>query len=958
MGGSGLALSSDGTIIACGSWTGDYGGVYRAGYVKVYQYSDGNMSWTSLGSVLGVAEVPVLVHGSDHYNGAYYAGFGSAVDLSSDGLTLAVGSVEWSKNRGAVTVFTYDQTTSSDWTVRQVLLGAHKPGPIERWHAQPDQMGGRVSLSSDGNVLAVGAQNAVDPDSLYHHYNHGYVKVFLWDAAAGQYSQRGRTIWGAHRENFGRVLSLSSDGTVVVTRSWTSHRLYAFKFTGRDFVSYGNYIYKSTNFGFQPSISGDGTRLVVPNRDARKVEVYEVPPPPPTSYPTPLVPEAVGCFEQTSVYGVVSKFARKNIVDANPVQTCRSYCLGPLNKEDIQYMSFTCPRHGQVYCNCLTEGDLSGKSVASSALRRPDYECRGECRTFGAGGTICYDRSTDGSRVSEGCHGFLLNGEYLSEFEGYILGDGYRSMVYPIHQALFTPRSNVPTSSPTVSESPSTSVSPTVDAFTIFDWDEVEAMGEPYDASVPSDRDTRPVISVDGRFFAVASEFENDWAGAVYVYEWSDSGGRTLRDSLQGGDAGSRFGSSMAISDNGSVLAVGSCAHESNTGKVQIYQWNGSSYVQIGQTLVGDETGDYFGWGMGGSGLALSSDGTIIACGSWTGDYGGVYRAGYVKVYQYSDGNMSWTSLGSVLGVAEVPVLVHGSDHYNGAYYAGFGSAVDLSSDGLTLAVGSVEWSKNRGAVTVFTYDQTTSSDWTVRQVLLGAHKPGPIERWHAQPDQMGGRVSLSSDGNVLAVGAQNAVDPDSLHHHYNHGYVKVFLWDAAAGQYSQRGRTILGAHRENFGRVLSLSSDGTVVVTRSWTSHRLYAFKFTGRDFVSYGNYIYKSTNFGFQPSISGDGTRLVVPNRDARKVEVYEVPPPPTPFPTITPVTSMVAVEDHPKYGQPQFIHPATELLATAVQLHAGVSAVPATRRARALLALSVEMGRVAWDLIPARMLPLEKS
>ncbi|EJK64113.1 hypothetical protein THAOC_15183, partial [Thalassiosira oceanica] len=206
-----LSMSADGTIVAAGAPYSNAGG-----FVKVHQYSGG--SWTMKGQVLTPQDVPALAPGDPNLS----ARFGTATELSSDGLILAT---------------------------------------FLEYSAQ-DHLGHYVALSSDGNVLAFSARNTVNPDRPAHEGYHGYVKVFQWDAVAGQYSQRGSTIWGGSNQYYAgwRSTRLSSDGTVLTTANDKQPtKIEVFKYNGSNYVPYGAPI--SVSALRTADMSGDGSKV-------------------------------------------------------------------------------------------------------------------------------------------------------------------------------------------------------------------------------------------------------------------------------------------------------------------------------------------------------------------------------------------------------------------------------------------------------------------------------------------------------------------------------------------------------------------------------------------------------------------------------------------------------------------------------------------------------------------------
>jgi hypothetical protein len=109
---------------------------------------------------------------------------------------------------------------------------------------------------------------------------------------------------------------------------------------------------------------------------------------------------------------------------------------------------------------------------------------------------------------------------------------------------------------------------------------------------------------------------------------------------LDGEAAGDLFGDSIALSSDGTVVAVGGYANGGG-GHARVYQWSGSSWVQLGADLDGEAAGDHFGWS-----IALSSDGTVVAVGGRYNDGNGA-NAGHARVYQWS--GSSWVQLGADL---------------------------------------------------------------------------------------------------------------------------------------------------------------------------------------------------------------------------------------------------------------------------------------------------------------------
>ena len=185
---------------------------------------------------------------------------------------------------------------------------------------------------------------------------------------------------------------------------------------------------------------------------------------------------------------------------------------------------------------------------------------------------------------------------------------------------------------------------------------------------------------------------------------------------------------------------MGAFASDSNgafAGQTRVFVWDGSQWTQWGQALDGEAPGDQFG-----SSVALSANGNNLAVGAPYNDGSGP-DAGHVRVYVF-DGSQ-WTKRGQ-----NVDGRAAGDE---------FGWRVAMSADGNMIAVGYPDGSDS-GSVHVFLFD---GSAWMQRGQCLFGEIPG---------DGFGGSVALSSDGNVIAVGAnQNDGNGD------NPGHAQVFEW-------------------------------------------------------------------------------------------------------------------------------------------------------------------------------------
>eukprot|EP00956_Cyclotella_meneghiniana_P014353 scaffold21470_cov42-Cyclotella_meneghiniana.AAC.1 len=295
-------------------------------------------------------------------------------------------------------------------------------------------------------------------------------------------------------------------------------------------------------------------------------------------------------------------------------------------------------------------------------------------------------------------------------------------------------------------------------------------------------------ISADGRTVAVGAR-DNDGtngssAGHVRVYRLDgDNNWEQLGDDIDGEAEGDESGTSVSISADGRTVAVGARLNDGNgscAGHVRVYKLDGdNNWEQLGQDIDGEAEDD-----KSGSSVSISADGTTVAVGAYLNDGKGS-DAGHVRVYRL-DGDNNWEQLGQ--------------DIDGEAAYDYSGSSVSISADGRTVAVGAFLNDGNgskAGHVRVYKLDEDVN-DW----VQLGEDIDG-----EAEDDQSGASLSISADGRTVAVGARlNDGNGSSA------GHVRVYKLDGD-NNWEQLGDDIDGeAEGDESGTSVSISADGDTV--------------------------------------------------------------------------------------------------------------------------------------------------
>ena len=138
-------------------------------------------------------------------------------------------------------------------------------------------------------------------------------------------------------------------------------------------------------------------------------------------------------------------------------------------------------------------------------------------------------------------------------------------------------------------------------------------------------------LSSDGSIVAIGAG-NNDGNGSnsghVRVYEWNGSAWVQRGSDIDGEASSDYSGTSVSLSSVGSVVAIGAPDNAGGLGggHVRVYEWNGTIWSQVGSDLDG-KWGDKFG-----TSVALNDDGKFISVGSPH------FSKGLTEVFQYVDG--------------------------------------------------------------------------------------------------------------------------------------------------------------------------------------------------------------------------------------------------------------------------------------------------------------------------------
>jgi hypothetical protein len=364
-------------------------------------------------------------------------------------------------------------------------------------------------------------------------------------------------------------------------------------------------------------------------------------------------------------------------------------------------------------------------------------------------------------------------------------------------------------------------------------------------------------LSQDGNTLAVSAHFEasaakgingdqNDksipQSGAVYVFtrtsaRWtqqayikaSNTGEKGIGSQPSKGD---QFGFSIGVSADGNTLAVGAISEDSgakgingdqndnsqvSSGAVYVFVRNGATWSQQAYVKASNtDINDLFGYSVG-----LSADGNTLAASAYDEDssareINGVMdkkRRGSGAIYVFTRTGDAWKQT----------AYLKASNAEDGD---SLGYAIAISQDGNTIAGGAADedcfaaginppgcdndykTDTSTGAVYIFVRNGNT---WTQQAFIKSSHPN--------KEDWFGSRLTLSGDGNTLAVGAQlenggskgingNQADVSAE----DSGAIYLFTRTGATWAQKAYVKASNAEAYDEFGSAMALSRDGKIM--------------------------------------------------------------------------------------------------------------------------------------------------
>jgi len=292
-------------------------------------------------------------------------------------------------------------------------------------------------------------------------------------------------------------------------------------------------------------------------------------------------------------------------------------------------------------------------------------------------------------------------------------------------------------------------------------------------------------MSNDGSIIACGAPRGGGGDGYVHVYQAqghpeAPTGYIRYGNDVDGDSGSVNFGTSIALNNNGTRMVVGGLNY------VRVYENNNfaTPWVQVGQTLESTVASDNFGVSVG-----MDASGNRIIVGNPLDDTAGT-NAGYARVYEFN--GTFWVQVGQD---------IQDSSGDNA------GGAVDISNNGQRVAVGfpgDDGNGTNAGAVRMYDFNGTSWGQ--VGSDILGALNSTNLGGSGAVDRE--GAIHLNGDGTSIVVGSGRAgiANPP--------GYVERYRLKPFSGAWIRTGSTINGVNaNDQFGFSVASNSEGSIII-------------------------------------------------------------------------------------------------------------------------------------------------
>lgn len=719
----GVDINTAGNIVATGAWLGgDTGNVSDPGEVRVYEMNAGGTAWVQLGQTLSGETTGVT---TDYNQEADYLGF--SVALNSAGNILAAG-MPWNDNNNypddsAAGAIRVWEYIGNTWVqIGNDIDGGDGVGLF----------GYSVDINNTGNIVAGTGPSGGGP-------------VRVYENISGTWTQIGDDIIDAEEidgnNNSVRSVRLNGDGDIVVIgRQWHTNaggsiagRVEVYKNIGGTWTLHGTSIDGSADderFGDAVSINDTGDIIAAGAPDYSdvtpgEVRIFEGPAQTGGYYDYTLGSNnyPVAALSGTTTGTVV--VSGVSVQPSEPAIVEHSGGLSPYG---------TMGQGGNVQEWVESAEDKTNDSASENRVARggsylqPGSFTNVSSRGFGA-------PNLSGSDI-----GFrVARKRSTPTFDGLAArsGSGTGYITDPITRSMAM---NKDTSTVVVGDSQDDTTTTNAGKVGVYDWNGSTWVRRG-DFITGTGSDFRLGSSVDidgaGNTIIIGEEWYDGTGGSqegrVFVYEWDGSAWIQKGTPFTGGSANELLGTNTAISFNGDIIAM------TRAGVVEFFEWNGSSWTTKGSISIGSTSSAAFN-------LKFSPDGNIATVTNEVDSTNG-FQTGLAAVYEWN--GSSWVQKGSdFLGTGS-------GDRY---------SAVAVNENATRFVGAYSSGAGDRGFIEIYNWNGTS---WSLIQEMSGS----------STDDQFGNTGAMARDGSWLLLTAIGVSEPDA-------GELYIYKYDADTTTY------------------------------------------------------------------------------------------------------------------------------------------------------------------------------
>lgn|GEM_PF-5284289 len=170
----------------------------------------------------------------------------------------------------------------------------------------------------------------------------------------------------------------------------------------------------------------------------------------------------------------------------------------------------------------------------------------------------------------------------------------------------------------------------------IYHWNATEwvQLGDDFIGENGESLGSSIALTLDAQSVVIGAPLNSDngtLKGKTRVFDLVNGSWVQRGNALVGESMITRFGESVSISTDGTIIAAGGLqngGNGQNSGHVRAYYWNGNDWSQIGEDINGEASQDFFG-----SAVALSGNGSILAASAPSND-GPATNTGQIRIFQ------------------------------------------------------------------------------------------------------------------------------------------------------------------------------------------------------------------------------------------------------------------------------------------------------------------------------------